>query len=500
MNPFYIILLRKLVLKLQGNNLNSPSESIKLNRYTKSDKKKLSYNTLKKLLHKNTDKRNSNQETIGFFLHLISVRSKQIVSPSYFTYYNNYIAYFADIPEFTWQYSNTIYDKLEPDQKVKFEIEAIQIVKSVNIGELDFFAYSEEQKQKMFKSELLKIETEIQNTEVITEFATRFSNTQWYLYYLHDEIICLARAVLTIKPDFEIEINNDIQYSSDTKKYHGKVKWSNDIMILNLKDTEKSKVLHILIKTGRGNVSLMVGMWHNINAKGHILGGTVLLEKKNITEKISPEVFYDVSIMHQKVHPAICKYFQHKNKNLIKQPRDITSLESLQTFFENRIVSQTDGKVFHKYDIFISAPIFSVKYRPFTEVKRNINTIVEKIKNSTDFKNIYFAGEQINNVEEHTKKMLDKTLENDVQRAFEDSKYVFAIVQSKETTGTFVEIGMALSAKKKVLIFTKNVEFLPNMIRNLDKKKERNLQIVVFNTIDDIIDNIEVRKSNLFSF
>jgi hypothetical protein len=118
------------------------------------------------------------------------------------------------------------------------------------------------------------------------------------------------------------------------------------------------------------------------------------------------------------------------------------------------------------YDLFLSAPMASFgNNEQYHALQQNLNSLMPVIKEKCKLSNIFYAGENISNVNNFDNQR-DALIKN--YQAFTNSKYFVLLYTQKIATSSLIELGWAMAHNKPIIIFTKNREMLPFIIQNAD--------------------------------
>ncbi len=311
-----------------------------------------------------------------------------------------------------------------------------------------------------------------------------YEKTKWYLYSLHENKKYLMRSVLTIhdKSTVSLHILNE---KPSIEVYIGNFFIFNDIMIINLSDT--SKYLQIRIKVGAcKGIELGIGYWLNTTDYNGLISGSVLIDSVDYHSDIQPELLKTTKET-ESVSDEIRRYFNTVPKNFNKSSVKIFSRKNLQ-FFHNEQDGKTrkEERIFYINNLFVSSPIFSFKsYEEFSALKEIIISIEKEIT----IGNLYWAGMEVDS-DSFDKQLLSDDADKIIS-IFDNSKTVLAIVVDKNSTGVFVEIGMAISSGKQCLIFCRTKDDLPFLFRNISNKNNLHVSIKTYSSYVNIFEQLK---------
>lgn len=150
------------------------------------------------------------------------------------------------------------------------------------------------------------------------------------------------------------------------------------------------------------------------------------------------------------------------------------------------------GKV---YDLFVSAPMAAFDTEKEFQSSRNaILDIVRGIKKYCKFKDVFYAGEEIESHKDFESE--DLSVIEDYDACFR-SKYYILIYPQKIATSALIELGWAMAHKKPIVIFTKKRDDLPFLVKNADSVFA-NLRIYEYKTSSDITNRFYANGNEIF--
>jgi len=181
--------------------------------------------------------------------------------------------------------------------------------------------------------------------------ADLFINTNWYLYYYDEKLNRdgtktqgIVQSILKIGTFRKTELE-DFNLSVNAKRYYkGRIHIhlnTAGFLHLNLNSSETvEKDLSILLNVGEGNGEILpeivLGQYHNRDAFS-IFSGTLIL--RPIQNEALPEPCFcpfDDASKFQTIDPTIWQYFNKKERNLIKTPQNIYSLERFSSWLASK--------------------------------------------------------------------------------------------------------------------------------------------------------------------
>lgn len=300
---------------------------------------------------------------------------------------------------------------------------------------------------------------------------TPFFNTTWALYFYHqkENKEGVARAVLTIENKKLFHIKNID--GEDQTDYEGTefFSYKNDQYLFfdfHTKDNNE-KFLRIIVIRGEGKkYPLMAGFFTNINSKGALVTGTVILQEKT-KSKFKPLFFEKKKDQStgESLDTEVWLYLKEKHLNSLKVTTGLNSLALLHNFLEQkgkiRKNQEKKEEQQQNIDLFISAPMTGLDNEEFHELKKKIKRIEEAIKEGYRFESFYFAGNSVTNIS--LPNASDKALTNATEHIRKSTRLMLFIDRQVQSS-SFVEIGFAL-AEISCTIFTSDKNYLPYMLR-----------------------------------
>jgi len=160
------------------------------------------------------------------------------------------------------------------------------------------------------------------------------------------------------------------------------------------------------------------------------------------------------------------------------------------------VVNEEASKVTSgKYDLFVSTPMAafgtSGEYEKFREA--TLDTI-RGIKRSCAFSDVFFAGQEISSFKEFESEDLSVVQD---YAALKNSTNFILIYPQKLATSALIELGWAMVMKKPIIIFAKNKDDLPFLMKNADAVY-KNIAIYEYKTSSDIQTKFSANQRKLF--
>jgi hypothetical protein len=154
-----------------------------------------------------------------------------------------------------------------------------------------------------------------------------------------------------------------------------------------------------------------------------------------------------------------------------------------------------EGDSTNKYDIFLAAAMAGLNKEDYIPFKNWITeTIIPKLK-QLGYKSIYYAGEDKNTNKDFSSPKY--AFERD-EGALNLSRNYILLYPSKVLSSVFIELGLALEKRKRIVLFIKNEEDLPFLARELDAIEEYDVQIVKYENDEALFHRIEAEHKDLF--
>ncbi len=348
------------------------------------------------------------------------------------------------------------------------------------------------------------------STEIIADKLQLYYNTHWALYYYQDSSSHarlrdgISKAILHVLNDGKVEIENPkLESATD---YVGTIELhdnqNNLIFHLRTKDT-KEKKFEINLIIGEGKVySLAVGQYTNLDSKGAIVGGTVVLEQIDVksAEQLLQPIFYEFGSQayKQELNPNIRRFLSDKRMNFMRVTTGIYTNEQLGEFLEKNDVKKKYRNFIEdcEHDVFISSPMTSVNGDEYINFRTEILKVIDTLKTTCQFSDVYYAGNLLDTPE---KFFLPNVTFRVNMMALEKSKYILLIYPKRIVSSVLIEIGWALKSNKPCIIFVRNRVDLPHILQQVGEIHDiANVSILEYNDTSDIIKIIENNGRKLF--
>ena len=173
---------------------------------------------------------------------------------------------------------------------------------------------------------------------------------------------------------------------------------------------------------------------------------------------------------------------------LMYQPRP----GQIATLAVNDNVKAPSGR---SYDLFVSAPMAAFETEEeFQSSRKAVMEVVSGIKKHCGFKDVFYAGAEIESPEGFESE--DLSVVNDYDACFR-SRYFMLIYPQKIASSALIELGWAMAHKKPTVIFTKKRDELPFLAKNADSVF-RNVRIYEYKTSADITNRFALNGGRLF--
>lgn len=147
-----------------------------------------------------------------------------------------------------------------------------------------------------------------------------------------------------------------------------------------------------------------------------------------------------------------------------------------------------DFKMYRKKNVFISSPMASIEDpTEYQKFQKDMKQIQNALKISCKVKNVYYPGENIEGKERFEGKK--KAINNNFHK-LKECEYLLVVYPKALVTSVLVEIGYAIALSKKIIVFVKNKNDLPYILKEADKSIN-NLHLYTYNDMKDILYQIE---------
>jgi len=148
-----------------------------------------------------------------------------------------------------------------------------------------------------------------------------------------------------------------------------------------------------------------------------------------------------------------------------------------------------------RYDLFVSAPMAAFDTDgEFSSSRNAIFDVVRGIKKSCNFENVFYAGNEIESFKDFDS--ADLSVIDDYDATY-NSKYFLLFYPKKLVTSALIELGWAMAFKKPIIIFYKNKDDLPFLMKHLDGAY-RNIKLYQYKTSANVRDKFHNNGLKLF--
>ncbi|MGD8779937.1 MAG: hypothetical protein PVH88_13365 [Ignavibacteria bacterium] len=148
-----------------------------------------------------------------------------------------------------------------------------------------------------------------------------------------------------------------------------------------------------------------------------------------------------------------------------------------------------------EYDLFVSVPMAAFdKSREYEKFRASILDAIRGIKKSCAFSNVFFAGQEISTFKDFESE--DLSIVEDYT-ALKNSTNFVLIYPQKLPTSALIELGWAMVMKKPIILFSKNRDDLPYLMKNADSVY-KNIAIYTYKTSADIQTKFSTNQRKLF--
>jgi hypothetical protein len=160
----------------------------------------------------------------------------------------------------------------------------------------------------------------------------------------------------------------------------------------------------------------------------------------------------------------------------------------------------TSNSIPFTYGAFISAPMDTlVSDREWEEHRRRTQNLISALQQNCAMNRVFYAGELYPN--RGGWQTSDFALRQNFQALMASDKFIM-IYPRKASSSTLVEIGMALAFKKDIVIFAKNPDDLPFLLRRAANASNYDglphIGIYSYQNFDDLINIVRSDGSSLF--
>lgn len=322
-----------------------------------------------------------------------------------------------------------------------------------------------------------------------------YFNQKFFFYFwsYREEIgsEMLGRGILLIGEDTDtVEVTG-----LEGTTYTGKIKMLTDEHIgfeLHTDETSE-KSLSIKLKIGPNRLfPYALGIYTIIGTHRSIVAGTFLMQKYDYENEIPFTPSYIEMNQIKKENDYIWRYFNSKEKNHIKTPADgIFEDEDFIKFFREQELKKynpvTNSPI---SNIFIAAPM-SANQEIFDNTREKIMKLQKNLNKKFNV-DVYYAGTAYNSDIGFT--YAYKAAELDFKKLDESDRFIL-IHPAKVASSTLIELGWALSQRKSCVIFYKNIDDLPFLVRGVRNSKVKKIK---YKSMDNLLAMVEHFEENLF--
>jgi len=148
-----------------------------------------------------------------------------------------------------------------------------------------------------------------------------------------------------------------------------------------------------------------------------------------------------------------------------------------------------------KYDLFVSSPMAAFETDgEFKSSRDAIFDVVRGVKKSCNFESVFYAGTEIESFKDFDS--ADLSVIDDYDAAY-NCKYFLLFYPKKLVTSALIELGWAMAFKKPIIIFYKNKDDLPFLMKHLDSAY-RNIKLYQYKTSANVRDKFHNNGVKLF--
>lgn len=156
---------------------------------------------------------------------------------------------------------------------------------------------------------------------------------------------------------------------------------------------------------------------------------------------------------------------------------------------------KVEGDSKNKYDIFLAAAMAGLNKEDYIPYKQWITeTMIPRLK-ELGYKSIYYAGEDKNTNKDFSSPKY--AFERD-EGALTLSRNYVLLYPGKVLSSVFIELGLALEKKKRIVLLIKDEEDLPFLARELDAVVAYDVHIVKYESNEALFHRIETEHTDLF--
>ncbi len=329
-----------------------------------------------------------------------------------------------------------------------------------------------------------------------------YLNQVFYLYFFDEDIEtkthCISRAVVTIgNSNKTVKIKNVKSRLSTDYLGEFNIHPVGQHLIFTLRTLntgEKNLYMNFIISPEK-IPPIAIGQYSNIDKKGALVAGVLVLESIGSLDKaadldLTSKMFKIGTKEFEGLDANIKRFLIQKEKNYLKVTTGIFDQKDLKEFFiRQEQKKQNLRPTKPKKGIFISAPMSTVSnYESF---RKEIILLAKKLKEIFNC-DVYFAGSDKETIEHFDYPSI----------SFSKATYMIdyldkfiLIYPTKLLSSVLVELGWALGTKKSCIVFVKDRNDLPYLLRTFEHP---NARIIEYKSIDNIIRLFEKHKKDLF--
>lgn len=158
-------------------------------------------------------------------------------------------------------------------------------------------------------------------------------------------------------------------------------------------------------------------------------------------------------------------------------------------------IDEENKEIGNVYDLFVSVPMAAFdESHEYEKFRASILDVIRGIKKSCSFKNVFFAGQEISSFKDFESE--DLSIVEDYTALKNSSNFVL-IYPQKLATSALIELGWAMVMKKPIIIFAKDRDELPYLMKNADAVY-KNIAIYEYKTSADVQNKFSTNKHKLF--
>ncbi len=154
-----------------------------------------------------------------------------------------------------------------------------------------------------------------------------------------------------------------------------------------------------------------------------------------------------------------------------------------------------------KQSVFISAPMnsYKIKGQPeaYQKSRNEILRLIGELRRSCEIKEIFYAGESIDSVDEW--ELPGVSLQNDLKKIREYEYFILMWTEKYASRSSLIEAGIALTLDKKSIYFVKDKDDLPFLLQSI-QSLTNNVKVVEFENIENLLRILQQNRSRIFKF